>query len=282
MQLLHGLKDIRPESAERHAGGRGQGHLVHQYRAVAGQDGEISITGDFTGGQGDVELLPVRARKAEDLLPQDAAVPDQRDGKPPAALGIDRAHERLARNHVLRALADAGRLGPGRNLLRIIHIDRIALHEAVFTVAKGVPLRRYVGNADILRKASEQNGLSIGRSHTDVAVKGFRIVLPKGDGVLRTCVGNFGIEYLFAVPKYAHALPAATDFQMVPGFLVQLGGCRRLGDERLQRDDLPGASEHGHLLLLAGGKGELGSVHGLLRFGKSLRLVVRLDLRLGL
>ena len=69
---------------------------------------------------------------------------------------------------------------------------------------------------------------------------------------------------------------------MVPGVLVQLGGLRRLRGQRLQRDDLPGPGAEGDLLLLLDRQGELGAVHGLLRLGHRLRLIVRLDLRLGL
>ena len=282
MQVLHGLQDVRPETAVRLPRGRGKRHLVHQQRAAGRQDGEVGVAGQLARRQGDVELLPRRARDAERLLPQDAPVPDQRDGQPGVALGIDRAHERLAGHHVLRSLGDARGLRPGGDLLGIVHIDGVTLHKTVAAFTESRPFRGDVGNPDILRKTFEQDLLPVGGSHADVLVKGFRIVLPQGNRILRTAVGDLAGKHLLAVPPHAYALAAAADFQMMPGLLVQLDRLRRLRGQRLQRDDLPGPGAEGHLFLLPDKKGELGAVHGFLRLGERLRLVVRLDLGLGL
>ena len=190
MQVLHGLQDVRTEAAVRLARGRGKRHLVHQHLPAGRQDGEIGVAGQFTCRQGDVELLPRGARDAERLLPQDAPVPDQRDGEPGVALGIDRAHERLAGYHVLRSLGDARGLRAGGDFLGVVHIDRVALHEAVLAFAERRPFRGDIGDPDILRQAFEKDLLPIGGRHTDIPVKGFRVVLPQGDRILRPAVGD--------------------------------------------------------------------------------------------
>ena len=234
MQVLDCLEDVGTESAVGLASSGRERHLVHLDGAVLHDDGEVGVTGAASGRKADIELLPCIARNAELLFSDEGIALLQADGKRAVALGIYRSYEGLAGDQVLRALADA-RLGTGGDLLRVIHVDGIALHHFERGVTESIPLRGDIRDLDHIGSTLEIRLLAVQGSDLDVLVSGFGIVDPEHDVIVAGGIRLGVAQYTLAVEIDVDGLALADYAELVPVLVfVDLVGRCSPGHDRIE------------------------------------------------
>ena len=280
VQLLHGLQDIRTESAQILTCLRGHRYHIDLYCTVLRHDDEVAVaaklrnlldglyaqvigefykvtgwldtiradsamtidTFDHLGIERKFIFLPLLAHLKRLAGDNIAFRTAQSDNQFALTFCIDGAYIVLAIN-VQRTLENAGLGLASRNLLRIAHVDSIVFDETVFaTFAESRPLLGDSWNLHIARHALKHS-LAVSGRQLDVAIGGLGIVHPERHEIAVGTLQTVVGQHLLVVPIDRYLAAATLDTQFVPFLLlVDLFLCGRSRSQRHQRVHATGAS----------------------------------------